>query len=72
MVPSRALDRISRRPPFSRAIAGQAISYALVFAGLKDWELKPIILSDKTFATKNSVDFKEPRGIMQTSRFMPV
>lgn len=28
-------------------------------AGLKDWELKPIILKDDwTFVTKNSVDFR--------------
>ncbi|HVW56026.1 MAG TPA: DUF5615 family PIN-like protein [Rhizobiaceae bacterium] len=30
-------------------------------AGLKDWELKPIILQgDWTFVTKNSVDFRGP------------
>jgi hypothetical protein len=30
-------------------------------AGLKDWELKPIILDgDWTFVTKNSVDFRGP------------
>lgn len=30
-------------------------------AGLKDWELKPIILGgDWTFVTKNSVDFRGP------------
>lgn len=30
--------------------------------GLKDWELKPIILNgDWTFVTKNSVDFRGPR-----------
>jgi len=30
-------------------------------AGLKDWELKPIILGgDWTFITKNSVDFRGP------------
>jgi len=30
--------------------------------GLKDWELKPIILDgDWTFVTKNSVDFRGPR-----------
>lgn len=32
-------------------------------AGLKDWELKPIILGgDWTFVTKNSVDFPGPGG----------
>ncbi|MDH6235044.1 hypothetical protein M2281_005666 [Mesorhizobium soli] len=31
-------------------------------AGLKDWELKPIILADDwTFVTKNSVDFRGPK-----------
>lgn len=31
-------------------------------AGLKDWELKPIILDgDWTFVTKNSVDFRGPK-----------
>lgn len=31
-------------------------------AGLKDWELKPIILEgDWTFVTKNSVDFRGPK-----------
>ncbi|WEJ12313.1 DUF5615 family PIN-like protein [Sinorhizobium prairiense] len=30
--------------------------------GLKDWELKPIILKDDwTFVTKNSVDFRGPK-----------
>jgi hypothetical protein len=30
--------------------------------GLKDWELKPIILDDDwTFVTKNSVDFRGPK-----------
>lgn len=30
-------------------------------AGLKDWELKPLILKDDwTFITKNSVDFRGP------------
>jgi hypothetical protein len=30
-------------------------------AGLKDWELKPLILQDDwTFVTKNSVDFRGP------------
>ncbi len=30
-------------------------------AGLKDWELKPLILKDDwTFVTKNSVDFRGP------------
>lgn len=30
-------------------------------AGLKDWELKPLILQDNwTFVTKNSVDFRGP------------
>ena len=30
-------------------------------AGLKDWELKPLILDgDWTFVTKNSVDFRGP------------
>lgn len=30
-------------------------------AGLKDWELKPLILQgDWTFVTKNSVDFRGP------------
>ncbi len=30
--------------------------------GLKDWELKPIILGgDWTFVTKNSVDFRGPK-----------
>jgi hypothetical protein len=30
-------------------------------AGLKDWELKPLILeNDWTFVTKNSVDFRGP------------
>ncbi|MCW0001540.1 DUF5615 family PIN-like protein [Pararhizobium sp. YC-54] len=30
--------------------------------GLKDWELKPIILAgDWTFVTKNSVDFRGPK-----------
>jgi hypothetical protein len=30
-------------------------------AGLKDWELKPVILKgDWTFVTKNSVDFRGP------------
>jgi hypothetical protein len=30
-------------------------------AGLKDWELKPLILKDDwTFTTKNSVDFRGP------------
>ncbi len=30
-------------------------------AGLKDWELKPVILGgDWTFVTKNSVDFRGP------------
>lgn len=30
-------------------------------AGLKDWELKPVILDgDWTFVTKNSVDFRGP------------
>lgn len=47
-------------------------------AGLKDWELKPLILQDDwTFVTKNSVDFvalpksPAPRGNMPTSRSMP-
>jgi hypothetical protein len=32
-------------------------------AGLKDWELKPLILKgDWTFVTKNSVDFRGPAG----------
>jgi predicted nuclease of predicted toxin-antitoxin system len=32
-------------------------------AGLKDWELKPLILQgDWTFVTKNSVDFRGPAG----------
>jgi Domain of unknown function (DUF5615) len=32
-------------------------------AGLKDWELKPIILDgDWTFVTKNSVDFRGPEA----------
>ena len=32
-------------------------------AGLKDWELKPIILDgDWTFVTRNSVDFRGPAG----------
>ena len=31
--------------------------------GLKDWELKPLILQDDwTFVTKNSVDFRGPAG----------
>lgn len=31
-------------------------------AGLKDWELKPIILGgDWTFVTRNSVDFRGPK-----------
>jgi hypothetical protein len=30
-------------------------------AGLKDWELKPLVLKDDwTFVTKNSVDFRGP------------
>lgn len=30
-------------------------------AGLKDWELKPFIIEgDRTFVTKNSVDFRGP------------
>lgn len=34
----------------------------LKLSGLKDWELKPIILEgDWTFVTKNSVDFRGPR-----------
>ncbi len=34
----------------------------LGLAGLKDWELKPIILDgDWTFVTKNSVDFRGPK-----------
>lgn len=34
----------------------------LKLAGLKDWELKPIILDgDWTFVTKNSVDFRGPK-----------
>jgi len=34
----------------------------LGLAGLKDWELKPIILVDDwTFVTKNSVDFRGPK-----------
>jgi hypothetical protein len=33
----------------------------LGLSGLKDWELKPLILeSDWTFVTKNSVDFRGP------------
>lgn len=32
------------------------------WSGLKDWELKPIILDgDWTFVTKNSVDFRGPK-----------
>jgi len=32
------------------------------YQGKKDWELKPIILSDDwTFVTKNSVDFRGPK-----------
>jgi hypothetical protein len=35
----------------------------LGLAGLKDWELKPIILDDdRTFVTKNSVDFRGPKN----------
>jgi hypothetical protein len=40
-----------------------ALSHAVWLgrAGLKDWELKPIILGgDWTFVTKNSVDFRGP------------
>ncbi|MEO9336777.1 DUF5615 family PIN-like protein [Mesorhizobium sp. SB112] len=34
----------------------------LKLGGLKDWELKPIILDgDWTFVTKNSVDFRGPK-----------
>ncbi|MEQ1956187.1 DUF5615 family PIN-like protein [Mesorhizobium yinganensis] len=34
----------------------------LGLAGLKDWELKPIILNgDWTFVTKNSADFRGPK-----------
>lgn len=34
----------------------------LGLGGLKDWELKPIILEgDWTFVTKNSVDFRGPK-----------
>lgn len=34
----------------------------LGLSGLKDWELKPIILNgDWTFVTKNSVDFRGPK-----------
>ncbi|NTJ51551.1 DUF5615 family PIN-like protein [Agrobacterium rhizogenes] len=34
----------------------------LKLGGLKDWELKPIILEgDWTFVTKNSVDFRGPK-----------
>ena len=46
--------------------------------GLKDWELKPLIIEgDWTFVTKNSVDFRGPvlrrgtRGNMPTSRSTP-
>ena len=46
-------------------------------AGLKDWELKPLILDgDWTFVTRNSVDFRGPatgparRGSMPASGFM--
>lgn len=35
----------------------------LNLSGLKDWELKPIILDgDWTFVTKNSIDFRGPAG----------
>jgi hypothetical protein len=44
-------------------------------AGLKDWELKPLILQDDwTFVTKNSVALPKspaPRGNMPTSRSTP-
>ncbi|MER8530471.1 DUF5615 family PIN-like protein [Mesorhizobium sp. M1272] len=41
----------------------------LGLAGLKDWELKPIILEgDWTFVTKNSVDFRGPKDNPGTKR----
>jgi hypothetical protein len=41
-------------------------------AGLKDWELKPIILDgDWTFVTKNSVDFRGPAERPGTKVSMP-